>query len=624
MVLVYWGETMRLIRMRVTNFSSFKDTGWIEFSSGVNLIVGQNNAGKSALLRVFDQQLEDNRHRNADEYRQERLKPPSIYFDLVVSGPEVEESILKWRGTTGGDFSWPIQTNNEKELEKIPSFLSEPVHIMKVCRYLGGIFVSPDNNPIHGQFEGPVQFCAMLIVENGQIKPRGLVSSNQDTLVNAIGHLWPAKVFSFNAQRSSIGRCRWDIDANRLFSDASNLAAILFKLQGEQGSLFERLVEHLSEMFSTIQNLSITQYQLSGAEIEVRVWPTKERLQPQLGFPLEKCGTGVAQAIAILAVVMTFEQAIIVIDEISSFLHPAAAKALLRVIQTNYPQHQYIIATHSPEVLSARNPATVHVVRRHGYDSFIEKVDLHKLDRLRDVADDLGISMTDFFGAERIIWVEGRTEELCFPFLFEKVFGQLPRGVIVTPVIATGDFNSKRKIRRDLVFQIYHRVHQAASPLVKSATFGFDRETLTDEEMRDLKEKAAGRVLFLLRRHFECYLLDPAAIAAFINNRAPEIAKPVSHEDVLKRLQSVGENPKFKTSKQWNGDIFDEKWLAEVDAAELLKETCYQLTENCLAFSKMHHSLELLQHILTHNRTSLVGLIAYVKELYEVALRDAD
>jgi predicted ATP-dependent endonuclease of OLD family len=103
---------MRLIQMRVTNFSSFKDTGWIKFSPGINLIVGQNNAGKSALLRVFDQSLEDNRHRNTAEYQQERLEPPIIEFDLDVSGHEVENAMSTCLARSGGFISWPVQTIN--------------------------------------------------------------------------------------------------------------------------------------------------------------------------------------------------------------------------------------------------------------------------------------------------------------------------------------------------------------------------------------------------------------------------------------------------------------------------------------------------------------------------------
>ena len=282
--------------------------------------------------------------------------------------------------------------------------------------------------------------------------------------------------------------------------------------------------------FSTVRNLSVAP-SVNAASLEILVWPTKKQLQRELSFGLDNCGTGVAQVIAILTIAMTFERAVIIIDEISSFLHPAAAKALLRIIQTNYAQHQYIIGTHSPEVLSAGNPATVHIVRRNGYDSVVERVNLGELDQLRDVADDLGISVTDVFGAERMIWVEGRTEELCFPFIYEVADGQLPRGLVVTSVVATGDFNAKGR-RRELVFQIYDRVSRAASPLVRPVAFSFDREALTDEDRRRLEERSDGRLLFLPRRHFECFLLDPAAIAAFINNHVPDLAKPVSPDDV--------------------------------------------------------------------------------------------
>jgi hypothetical protein len=623
---VYRGETMRLIRMRVTNFSSFKDTCWIEFFPGINLIVGQNNAGKTAFMHVFDQILEDNRHRNTAEYRQERLAAPSIEFDLDVSGHEVEDGLLMWMMTAlpPRSFWWPVETNIiDDEWKKISAFLSESSHIMKLCRQPNSPFTGRDNNPIHGQFTGPIEYYMQLLVENGQIRPLNLAgagsSGTSDSLIHAMAHLWLANVFSFSAQRHSFGRSGFGRE-DRLKSDASNLAGILSNLQGEQGNLFDRLVGHLREVFSTVQNLSVAPI---SQGFEIRVWPTEERLQPELSFGLDNCGTGVAQVIAILTVVMTFERAVIVIDEISSFLHPAAVKALLRIIQTNYAQHQYIIATHSPEVLSAGNPVTVHFVRRNIYDSVVDRVDLVELDQLRDVANHLGVSMTDVFAAERIIWVEGRTEELCLPFIYKETVGQLPRGLIISSVVATGDFEARVK-RRDLVFQVYQRLSQAASPLVKSVTFSFDRETLTEHVMHDLNRDARGRLMFLPRRHFECFLLDPAAIAALINTYVPDLADPVSPNDVLAYLESVGGNPEFKTSKHWNGDIFDEKWLAEVDAAALLRAACNQLTENRLAFTKTRQSLELLQHILNHNRTILDGLVAYVTKLFELAQGDAD
>src|SRR6059058_1643718 len=71
---------------------------------------------------------------------------------------------------------------------------------------------------------------------------------------------------------------------------------------------------------------------------------------------LSDSGTGVAQVIAILAAVLTRTYAVIVIDEINSFLHPAAAKALIRILKTEHGDHQYIISTHSAEVISASQP----------------------------------------------------------------------------------------------------------------------------------------------------------------------------------------------------------------------------------------------------------------------------
>ncbi len=604
--------------MRVTNFSSFKDTGWIEFAPGINLIVGQNNAGKSALLHAFDPFLDDNRHRDSITYLPHRLEQPLAEYDIEVSGPEIEDSFLKGQG-----FWWPVKdkSNASDEIEKFFEFMSGHNHIMEVARPPQQGFRSR-RSPSHGQFEGAIGGSLLVNVVGGRLAP-GINANPNDSIIDAVNQLWATNLFSFKAQRYSIGKCDLNTEPTRLLPNASNLPVILLQLQGERGDLFKLLVSQLREVFSTVENLSLVRSQQQNGAVEIRVWPTEEQRQLELSFDLDNCGTGVAQVIAILTIVMTFERAVIVIDEISSFLHPAAVKTLLRIIQTNYAQHQYIIATHSPEVLSARNPATVHVVRRHGYDSVVERVDLRELDQLRDIADDLGISMTDFFGAERIIWVEGRTEELCFPFIYEKTVGQLPRGLIITPVINTGDFNAK-KTRRELLFQIYQRVHQVASPLIKSAAFGFDRETLTDDEIGVLKEKSAGRVLFLPRRLFECYLLDPVAIAELINNQVSDLAKPISPDEVQTYLQSVGEDEKFKAAKQWKGDIFDEGWLAKVDAAALLRDAFHRLTETRLEFTKTRHSLELLKHILEHNPASLRTLIDYVKELFELAQRDVD
>lgn len=53
----------------------------------------------------------------------------------------------------------------------------------------------------------------------------------------------------------------------------------------------------------------------------------------------------------------------ILIDEPQAFLHPDALRRLLRVFR-RYEQHQFILATHSPLVVSAAGVATCTLVRQ--------------------------------------------------------------------------------------------------------------------------------------------------------------------------------------------------------------------------------------------------------------------
>jgi predicted ATP-dependent endonuclease of OLD family len=140
---------------------------------------------------------------------------------------------------------------------------------------------------------------------------------------------------------------------------------------------------------------------------------------------------------------MTYDSAVLVIDEISSYLHPAAAKALLRILQSNYPQHQYVISTHSPDILSAGRDAKVFWIRKSGFESNITEVDLTDLKVLRAVTGQLGVSMTDVFAAEHIVWVEGETEEACFPMLLAQSTDDT-RSVLFIALLHTGDFHDRR------------------------------------------------------------------------------------------------------------------------------------------------------------------------------------
>ncbi len=416
-------------------------------------------------------------------------------------------------------------------------------------------------------------------------------------------------MFYFAAERMTIGESSHGY-VERLSPKANNLPAVLLTLSGNRGDTFTKLIQHLREIFPTVGNISVGSNP-NNSNIEIRVWPTEAMLRRELSFPLNNSGTGVAQVIAILTAIMTVENAVIVIDEINSFLHPAAVKALLRILQTEYSQHQYIISTHSPEVISFSNPNTLHLVKRTDYESTVERLDLEKLENFREVADHLGVSMADVFAADNIVWVEGPTEELCFPFVYKYTTGKpLPKGTIITPVTATGDLG-RRKRDRQLVFEVYERLSKAGAPLVKSVKFSFDSEELTEEAKDEMQRDSGGRMHFLPRRHFECYLLNPAAIAAFLNEKDSGPSSTHTEVTVSEKLSELAGTQGFHNS-EWNGDMTNEAWVSKVDAAKLIGATCKALTEQRVTFNKKADSLFLLKHVLAHNNSSLQSLMEYV------------
>ena len=46
---------MRLVKAKVTNYRSIKDSGWIDFERDKTILVGPNEAGKTAILRALQQ-----------------------------------------------------------------------------------------------------------------------------------------------------------------------------------------------------------------------------------------------------------------------------------------------------------------------------------------------------------------------------------------------------------------------------------------------------------------------------------------------------------------------------------------------------------------------------------------
>jgi hypothetical protein len=597
---------VRLLRARIKGFQSFGDSGDIDFDDGINIIIGQNNGGKSAFLRALLPNLTDDRHRTPDRWESFRLPAPEVTMTIEVSGSEVRDLIL----LKGGQSYIPIANGTDPRTfaEEFFSLTS----IKLALKRTAGVSFSA-NYPSHQLFllDANNKVCLIITAVNGEIRLDDTARSESDSLPDLLSFAWQNRMFYFAAERMSIGEAGHG-HATRLLPNASNLPIVLHTLSNERGSVFQQLVRHLREIFPTVGNLSV-RTKPDQSILEVRVWPTEAMERVELSFPLHSSGTGVSQVIALLTAIMTMDNAVIFIDEINSFLHPAAVKALLRILQTRYAHHQYIISTHAPEVIGFGNPATIHLIKRDGYESSVERLDLGKVSTLREVAEHLGVSMADVFAAERVVWVEGPTEELCFPYLYQQLIGPLPRGTVITSVAATGDFNSNKRDPA-IVYEVYRRLCEACSTLVVPVAFSFDTEKLTEDEKAEMRRNSRGLLHFLPRRHLECYLLDPEAIAAFVASKDPISAATVTPQAVIAALEDAASQTPFLIG-EWNGDLANEAWLSRVNAAKLIEKVCGMLSNNRAPFGKKGDSLFLLKHILVRDPAQLTPLRDYLASL---------
>ena len=609
---------MRILSAELHDYLSFRDCPPIEFRDGINLVVGVNNSGKSALLKALNPSLPAEANRSDERFRQRDLPQPRVTLTIRTSGDRFRQFALE-----RGEIFIPYEAAADPQKSGIEFLCRRELDIPLIHSAHHGIV---SVYPGHGLFlQPPADLRGISLPKNSarfhknanaELTFDGPGHINRDTILDCLLGIYQQDMVYFSAERLNVGASSFH-HSRRLRNDAADLPAFLLTLQNERRIMFDRLKSHLRSIFSTMGDLSVGPNSDTG-NLEIRVWPPNAGDEPQLSFPLSASGTGLGQVLAILSVVMTTTQSVIIIDEINSFLHPGAVKALLRLFQTEYSQHQYIISTHSPEVISFSNPSTLHLVQRDGYRSSVKALKLDQVDEFREVTRELGISMADVFAADRIIWVEGPTEEICFPEIYKtETRKPVSAGCKILAVSDTGRLTGGRN--KEVTFRLYRSLAEKAAPLVAEVKFSLDSETLTPDQKNDLARAARGSVDFLPRRHLECYLVHAASIAEFIAQRYKETSSdaPVpTAKEVEVALKNVANSKQFKIP-EWKNDLEDKAWLARVDAANLINQVCADVSEARLTFTKKRDSFLLLQLVIRNHPAQLAELGDYVRRLVD-------
>src|SRR2546425_5487287 len=310
---------MSISTFQVENYKSFKSSGEIRFTAGFNVIVGRNNAGKSALIEALSLQFTERPHRSPQTAprRSTQVDPHATCKITFTIHPEQAQTGLLEIGT----FQIPTPPNRAAAtLETFESLISGGLQLSTIWRQGGfqqASFVGFDAGAT-----GHVSAVRWDPIARKLVKPE-VTPVNVHSIGQLAIHLASRareRLYVFRAERFNIAECAVN-PSHILMPNAQNLPDVLHSLQTTNPPRFTRYLRTVQQVFADIHQITITP--VSNATVRINIWfvdPEAERAD--LAVPLSDCGTGISQVLAILYVVLTSDvPQTIVVDEPQSFLH---------------------------------------------------------------------------------------------------------------------------------------------------------------------------------------------------------------------------------------------------------------------------------------------------------------
>jgi len=529
---------MQLREVQVENFRPFESAVIRLPGTGLVLVAGANNAGKSALLSALDvvagvgsdfQALRRAGSAGPARVAATFTLEPDERAEWLSQGPRADEFLAS------GAMGRVQYVFDQRQLGAAPGLTQlsgdRPGH---------GLEPLVTTSPVEG--EGTYQAMVIRGLLGGEdiedsflLTPYGGASGGPisiDNLVDAVSALrpltqmlseWRQHYYHFRALRPGSQRSANLAATPRMQPTGENLTAVLLDM-----------LTNRSDKFTDLRRLMATIVPLIG-QLEVRTSGNAMQTVFATGdieLNLKDLGTGVEQLLMTLVVGLTEAPPLtLVIEEPETNLHHAAQRALLGLLKEWSADRQIVAATHSPVMLdwSPGGERLWHVIKERDH-SVVRPVD----DDPAGLLAALGVRLSDVLSATRVLVLEGSSDE----DVLEAWFPDVLRSPAVAVLHGGGGDNARHA---DRLAEWLAGVDKIG---LRRVLYLRDRDELSP---RALKILLASRTVGVLqRRELENYLLDPEAVTEVLETLVPEGQAAPSAEDVVPYMGEAAEGLRRK------------------------------------------------------------------------------
>ncbi|HET8892273.1 MAG TPA: AAA family ATPase [Candidatus Angelobacter sp.] len=565
---------MKLLGVEFFDFACF-ERQFIKLPDGLVLLVGKNNAGKTAILRglaLLASLPIGNQKPWASSvvpYCRKQQPQPHYDFHLIFSAEHDDFPLF-----CDADSAWTSQMVQQKPYfrfifriwpnQGLIAWVSINFHVGVHEQDTATILVDISNSgpvlrhyaaaydqglPTLGNMTGHhgVQHTGSLIQTPDGLHTAVLVSTAP--LMGAAAELTQTKLVSAHRVPHPQMSLQSTVE---LPTDASTLAGYLQTLQNNDRSKFQKIEDFLRSVFPEVQYVNP-----SNRNNQVALTVIDKATSAEI--PLTHCGTGIEQLLSLATFALTSPPGcMLLMDEPHSFLHPSAERKLVEFIHQNNKQH-FVVSTHSPILINSVEADRIIYLQSPGSDFSVASAAVHERSRMLL---ELGYRNSDVLFNDRLIAVEGESDKEILRILLNNQEG-IPSGEIDRtgfPVMEGAGEGARALQTAVLRFEkLLDAIGRAKQPRV----YLFDGDKSQEDQsllQGTTYSDSTVPIVFLPRNEIENYLLYPLEITEALRHQAAldEITLPAFTAETVKQeltdLLSSNDSKIFPNGN--NGDPF--------------------------------------------------------------------